>query len=125
VVTSNWQDWSNGSSTPSQFKALLIWAGLVCVSIFQQNPVTRFSCFTRAGFTSTPLTNVQTGCSSLSEEGPPLSSVGAAHSNKPGLLLSGEFRMVLQALFSVYNGGAQTVENNKNLTHLFNARKAS
>jgi hypothetical protein len=33
--------------------------------------------------------------------------------------------MVLQALFSVYNGGAQTVENNKNLTHLFNARKTS
>jgi hypothetical protein len=32
--------------------------------------------------------------------------------------------MVLQALFSVYNGGAQTVENNKILTHLFNARKA-
>jgi hypothetical protein len=37
----------------------------------------------------------------------------------------GMFRMVLQALFSVYNGGAQTVENNKNLTHHFNARKAS
>jgi hypothetical protein len=33
--------------------------------------------------------------------------------------------MVLQALFSVYNCGAQTVENSKNLRHLFNARKAS
>jgi hypothetical protein len=29
------------------------------------------------------------------------------------------------ALFSVYNGGAWTVENNKILTHLFKARKAS
>jgi hypothetical protein len=29
------------------------------------------------------------------------------------------------ALFLVYNGGAWTVENNKILTHLFNARKAS
>jgi hypothetical protein len=37
----------------------------------------------------------------------------------------GEFRMDLHALFSVYNGGARTVENNKILTHLFNARKAS
>jgi hypothetical protein len=36
----------------------------------------------------------------------------------------GKFRMDLYALFSVYNGGAQTVENNKILTHLFNARKA-
>jgi hypothetical protein len=33
--------------------------------------------------------------------------------------------MDLQALFSVYNGGGQTVENTKILTHLFNARKAS
>jgi hypothetical protein len=33
--------------------------------------------------------------------------------------------MDLQAVFSVYNGGAWTVENNKILTHLFNARKAS
>jgi hypothetical protein len=32
--------------------------------------------------------------------------------------------MDLYALFSVYNGGAQTVENNKILKHLFNARKA-
>jgi hypothetical protein len=37
----------------------------------------------------------------------------------------GEFRMNLYALFSVYNGGARTVENNKIMTHLFNARKAS
>jgi hypothetical protein len=37
----------------------------------------------------------------------------------------GGFRMDLQALFSVYNGGGQTVENNKILTHLFKARKAS
>jgi hypothetical protein len=40
-------------------------------------------------------------------------------------LVVGEFRMDLQALFSVYNGGGQTVENNKILMHLFNARKAS
>jgi hypothetical protein len=40
-------------------------------------------------------------------------------------IVRGVFRMVLQAMFSVYNGGAQTVENDKNLTHLFNARKAS
>jgi hypothetical protein len=33
--------------------------------------------------------------------------------------------MDLYALFSVYNGGAQMVENNKILTHLFNAIKAS
>jgi hypothetical protein len=33
--------------------------------------------------------------------------------------------MDLQALISVYNGDAQTAENNNILTHLFNARKAS
>jgi hypothetical protein len=33
--------------------------------------------------------------------------------------------MDLQALFSVYNSGARMVENNKILTHLFNARKAN
>jgi hypothetical protein len=33
--------------------------------------------------------------------------------------------MDLHALFSVYNGGARTVENNEILTHLCNARKAS
>jgi hypothetical protein len=37
----------------------------------------------------------------------------------------GGFRMNLQALFSVYNGDVRTVESNKILTHLFNARKAS
>jgi anti-anti-sigma regulatory factor len=33
--------------------------------------------------------------------------------------------MDLHGLFSVYNSGVWTVENNKILTHLFNARKAS
>jgi hypothetical protein len=38
---------------------------------------------TRAGFDSAPILHTQTGCSSLCLEGPPLSSVGADHTNKP------------------------------------------
>jgi hypothetical protein len=44
----------------------------------------------------------------------------AQENSKPG-----EFQMDLYTLFSVYNGGTRTVENNEILTHLFNTRKAS
>jgi hypothetical protein len=43
---------------------------------------------TRAGFDSAPLVCVEKACSSIKKEGPPLSSVGAAYTTHPGLLLT-------------------------------------
>jgi hypothetical protein len=36
VVTSNQHDWLNGSSTPSWFKAVLIWTGITSVSVLRE-----------------------------------------------------------------------------------------
>jgi hypothetical protein len=43
---------------------------------------------TRARFDSAPLVCVEKACSSIKKEGPPLSSVGAAYTTHPGLLLT-------------------------------------
>jgi hypothetical protein len=43
---------------------------------------------TRARFDSAPLVCVENACSSIKKEGPPLSSVGAAYTTHPGLLLT-------------------------------------
>jgi hypothetical protein len=43
---------------------------------------------TRAGFESAPLLSVEKGSSSIIRYGLPLSSVGAAHTKHPGLLLT-------------------------------------
>jgi hypothetical protein len=43
---------------------------------------------TRAGFDSAPITDTQTGCSSIIKYGPPLSAVGAAHTKQLSLILT-------------------------------------
>jgi hypothetical protein len=43
---------------------------------------------TRAGFDSAPLVCVEKAYSSIKKEGPPVSSVGAAYTTHPGLLLT-------------------------------------
>jgi hypothetical protein len=101
VVISNRQDWLSISSTPSRFKALLIWTSRTPVSILKD--IQRFLIFvenkyfqschtschnTRAGFDSAPLVSIESGCSSIIKDGPPLSTVRYGDMFYPGLLLT-------------------------------------
>jgi hypothetical protein len=101
VVISDRSDWWNCSSTPSRFKAGIIWSDRSSVSIliniqwiliFIENKyvqswhTSRHN--TRAGFDSAPLVSVEKGCSSIMRYDPPLNDVGAAHTKPPGLLLT-------------------------------------
>jgi hypothetical protein len=56
------------------------------INIFQSCHASREN--TRAGFEPAPLVSVEKGCSSILRYGLPLNAVGAAHTTRPGLLLT-------------------------------------